>query len=165
LIKVNNNERKRKMNKTVKTIAWICLVLGLLGVTAEVGAYVYGRSRITQYKEAVEAGEIPAFKGHFADIDEDFDEEEWEEHFSDRGGWFAFGGMMSGGRGFDTFTKSSGRMSGMHGGSFGRVGFALPFLLLASAPVLTVVGAVMLIVNREPKSSDSKEKKEKSKKK
>jgi len=153
------------MNKTVKTIAWICLVLGLLGVTAEVGAYVYGRSRITQYKEAVEAGEIPAFKAHFADIDEDFDKEEWEESFSDRGGWFAFGGMMDGRRGFSTFSKSSGRLHGMRGGSIGRVGFVFPFLLLASGPVLTVVGAVMLIVNREPRVSDSKDKKEKSKKK
>lgn len=153
------------MNKTEKTIAWICLVLGLLGVTAEVGAYVYGRSRITQYKEAVEAGEIPAFKDHFFDADGDFDEEEWEEKFSDRDGWFAFGGMMDGGRGFNTFSKSSGRLPGMHGGSFGSVGLAFPFLLLASGPVLTVIGAVMLIVNREPKDSDSKDKKEKSKKK
>ena len=153
------------MNKTVKTIAWICLVLGLLGVTAEVGAFVYGRSRITQYKEAVEAGEIPAFKDHFSAVDGDIDKEEWEEKISDRDGLFAFGGMKGGGRGFYTFSKSSGRLSGMHDGSFGRIGFALPFLLLASGPVLTVVGAVILIVNREPKVSDSKEKKEKSKKK
>lgn len=153
------------MNKTVKTIAWICLVLGLLGVTAEVGAYVYGRSRITQFKEAVEAGEIHAFKGHFADVDEDIDKEEWEENFPDRDGWFAFGGMMDSRRGFDTFSKSSGLLPSMHDGSFGRVGFALPFLMLVSGPVLTVVGAVILIVNREPKVSDSKEKKEKSKKK
>ena len=53
----------------------------------------------------------------------------------------------------------------MRGGSFGRVGLAFPFLMLASGPVLTVIGAVMLIVNREQKASDSKDKKEKSKKK
>lgn len=153
------------MNKTVKTIAWICLVLGLLGVTAEVGAYVYGRSRMTEFHEAIEAGEIPAFKDHFFDADGDIDQEEWEENFSDRDGWFAFGGMMDGRRGFDTFSKSSGRLPGMRSSSFGRVGLAFPFLLLASGPVLTVIGAVMLIVNREPKESDSKDKKEKSKKK
>jgi len=152
------------MNKTVKTIAWICLVLGLLGVTAEVGAYVYGRSRITKYKEAVEAGEIPAFKGHFADVDEDIDKEDWDKDSFDRSKWFAFGGMMDGRKGFYTFLKSRGLLPGMRGGSFGRVGFAFPFLVLASGPVLTVVGSVILIVNREPKASDSKEKKEKSKK-
>ena len=155
------------MNKTVKTIAWICLVLGLLGVTAEVGAYVYGRSHMAQFKEAIEAGEIPAFKDHFADVDEDGDinDEDWGKDSFDRSKCFAFGGMMDGRRGFYTFSKSRGPLPGMHDGSFGRVGFALPFLLLTSGPVLTVVGAVILIVNRELKVSDSKEKKEKNKKK
>ena len=153
------------MNKTVKTIAWICLVLGLLGMALGVGAYVYGRSRIAQFQEAIQAGDIPAFKGHFGDVDEDFDIEEWKDGSFNKSEWFTHGGMMDGRRGFDTFSKSSGLLPGMHDGSFGRVGFAFPFLVLASGPVLTVVGAVILIVNREPKVSDSKEKKEKSKKK
>ena len=155
------------MNKTIKTIAWICLVLGLLGVTAEVGAFVYGRSHMAQFKEAIEAGEIPAFKGHFDDVDEDGDinGKDWDKDSFDRSKWFAFGGMMEGGRGFSTFSKSGGPLPGMRDRSFGRVGFVFPFLLFASGPVLTVVGAVILIVNREPKVSDSKEKKEKGKKK
>jgi len=153
------------MNKTVKTIAWICLVLGLLGMAVGVGAYVYGRSRIAQFQEAIQAGDIPAFKGHFADSDGDFDIEEWKYGSFDRSEWFTRGEMMDGRRDFNTFSKSSGLLSGMHDGSFGRVGFAFPFLLLASGPVLTVIGAVTLIVNREPKVSDSKEKKEKGKKK
>jgi len=40
----------------------------------------------------------------------------------------------------------------------------IPLLLLASGPVLTVVGAVMLIVNREPKKKGTPLKKGKSKK-
>ncbi len=153
------------MNKTVKTIAWICLVLGLLGMAVGVGAYVYGRSRIAHFQEAVEAGDIQAFKGHFSDSDGDFDIEEWKDGSFDKSEWFTHGGMMDGRKGFYTFSKSSRLLPGMHDGSFRRVGFAFPFLVLASGPVLTVVGAVMLIVNREPKVSDSKEKKEKGKKK
>jgi len=157
------------MNKTVKTIAWICLVLGLLGVAVEVGVYVRVRSLITKVREAAEAGEIPAFKEHFADVDgdedKDIDKEDWEKSPFDRKGLFAFGGMMDSKRGFDGFYNSRGGLPGMRDGSIGHVGFAFPFLLLASGPVLTVVGAVMLIVNREPKAEDSKEKKVKSKKK
>jgi hypothetical protein len=155
------------MNKTAKTIAWICLVLGLLGVAVEVGVYVRVRSLITQVREAVEAGEIPAFKEHFADVDgdEDIDKEDWGKSPFDRSGSFAFGGMMDSKRGFDGFYNSRRGLPGMRDGSIGHVGFAFPFLLLASGPVLTVVGAVMLIVNREPKDEDSKEKKVKSKKK
>ena len=153
------------MNKTVKTIAWICLVLGLLGMAIGVGAYVYGRSRIAHFQEAIEAGDIQAFKGHFSDSDGDFDIEEWKDGSFDKSEWFTHGGMMGGRRGFSTFSKSCGLMPDMRDGSFRRVGFVFPFLVLASGPVLTVVGAVMLIVNRAPKVSDSKEKKEKGKKK
>ena len=150
------------MNKTVKTIAWICLVLGLLGVAVEVGIYVRGRALVAQVQESIEAGEFPAFKGRFADVDEDgdIDDEDWEKLPSDRGEWFHFDGMMRGRKSLNTFSNSHGGLSsGMRGG------FAFLFLLLAGGPVLTVVGAVMLIVNREPKVSDSKEKKEKGKKK
>lgn len=161
------------MSKTVKTIAWICLVLGLLGVAVEVGVYVRARSLITQVKEAVEAGEIPAFKDHFADVDEDadidkdgdIDKEDCVKSHFDRSGSFAFGGMMDSKRGLDTFYKSRGGLPGLRYGSIGHVGFALPFLLLASGPVLTVVGAVILVVNREPRAENGKEKKAKSKKK
>lgn len=153
------------MNKTVKTIAWICLVLGLLGMAVEVGVYVRVRSLMAQFQESVEAGEFPMFKGRFIDGDGDFDKENWEESDFDRSEWFAHGGMMDGGRGFDTLFNSRRYLLNMHDGSVGRVGFVFPFLLLASGPVLTVVGAVMLIVNREPKVDEAKEKKAKSKKK
>ena len=96
------------MNKTVKTIAWICLVLGLLGLAAEVGAYVYGRSRIAQFQEDVETGKIPAFKDHLSDVDGDIDKEEWRENFSDRDGWIKPGGMKDDRRGINPFSKNRG---------------------------------------------------------
>ncbi len=155
------------MNKTVKTIAWICLVLGLLGMAVEVGVYVRGRALVAQFQESIEAGEFPAFKGRFADMDEDgdIDDEDWEKLPSDRGEWFHFDGMRGGRKSLNTFSNSHGWLSSMRDGNIGRAGFAILFLLLAGGSVLTVVGAVILIVNREPKVSDSKEKKEKGKKK
>lgn len=153
------------MSKTVKTIAWICLVLGLLGMAVEVGVYVRARSLMAQFQESVKAGEFPMLKGRFTDGDGDFDKENREESDFDRSEWFAHGGMMDGRRGFEPFSNKRGYFLNMHDGSVGRVSFAIPFLLLASGPVLTVVGAVMLIVNREPKVDETKGKKAKSKKK
>jgi len=150
------------MNKTVKTIAWICLVLGLLGMAVEVGVYVRARSFVAQFQESVEAGEFPMFKSRFADGD--IDDKDWDKDSFNRGEWFAHGGIMESGRGFDSFSNSRGFLPGMRDGSVGRVSFALPFLLLASGPVLTVVGAVMLIVNREPKVKETKGKKASKKK-
>jgi hypothetical protein len=156
------------MNKTVKTIAWICLVLGLLGVAVEVGVYVRGRALVAQFQESVESGEFPMFKSLFADGDKDgdIDDEDWDKDSFDRSGRFALGGMMDIRRGFEIFSNNRGWLSGMHDGSFRRIGLVFPLLLLAGGPVLTVVGAVMLIVNRTPKVIvESKDKKEKSKKK
>lgn len=50
---------ERKKNKTIKTIAWICLVLGLLGVAADVGVYVRGRIWASEMQEANAFGEMP----------------------------------------------------------------------------------------------------------
>ncbi|MDO9545522.1 MAG: hypothetical protein Q7J07_02085 [Pelolinea sp.] len=152
------------MNKTVKTIAWICLVLGLLGMAVDVGVYVKGRSLVAQHQEAFEVGEMPAFRSRFTDVDGDIDDD-WDKGSVDRSDWFADGGMMSGRKGIDTFSNSHGYLPGMRDGGFGSVGFALPFLFLVSGPVLAIVGTVILIVNREPKIEDSSVKKEKSKKK
>jgi len=150
------------MNKTVKTIAWICLVLGLLGVAVEVGVYVRARSFAAQFQESIEDGEFPMFKSRFADGD--IDDEDWEKDSFGRGEWYAHDGKMEGGRGFDSFSNSRGFLPGMRDGSVGRVGFALPLLLLAGGPVLTVIGAVILIVNREPKVTEAKGKKASKKK-
>ena len=155
------------MNKTVKTIAWICVVLGLLGVALDVGVYIRGRAFVAQMRESMEAGDFPIFKGRFADTDEngDIDEEDLQEFSLDRDGWFHGGGILDGRRSFAPFSNSRGRLPHLRGDSFSRSCFVLPFLFLTSGPVLAVVGAVILIVNRELKVKDEKEKKEKSKKK
>ena len=154
------------MNKTVKTIAWICLVLGLLGLAVDLGAYVFGRSVAVRIQESIKAGEFQTFKKCLGDVDDDgdIDEHDCEERPADRDGWFKSGGLKDGGRGFTTFSKNSGGFHSKLGGHFGRIGLAIPFLLLASGPVLTVIGAVTLIVNRESQDSGNKGKKAKSKK-
>ncbi len=121
------------MKKTVRTIAWICLVLGLIGVAVDVGIYVNNRAGAAQMREAVAAGESPNPKGRFEDLNQED---------------------------FENFPRNQG------GGNFGRRGFGFGYspLLLAAGPVLTVTGAVLLIVIRKPKDSDGKEKKEKGKK-
>ena len=139
------------MNKTVKTIAWICLVLGLMGLAVDVGVYVRGRALVSGYKERIESGDLPAFKNNFGDIDEDgdVDMDDMETWRGDRDGKLGFTGGRRGRDGFDRFGHGS---------------FALPLLLLASGPVLTVIGAVMLIVNREPVDKTESKKKTKTKK-
>ena len=171
------------MNKTVKTIAWICLVLGLLGLAVDAGAFIYGRRMAAQMRAALAAGGYPAFgerfrddfgesgkdgfRGRFGDADEDgdVDEDDLQMWRSEHDGQIPFGGMpgigMRGG-----FAPSSNRASfarDMHCRSIGR-GFGFLFFVLVAGPVLTVIGAVMLIVNRAPKTTDEKGKKSKSKK-
>ena len=153
------------MNKTVKTIAWICLILGLLGVAVEVGLYVRGRSLVAQMQESIASGEYPPGWGRFGGLheDEDFKGQRGDLEDTDGGGElhrmllnrdgrFPFGGAMGGARG------------GVARGIFGRPAFGIIFLILAAGPVLMVIGAVTLVVNREPKMGEDKRKKSKSKK-
>ncbi len=133
------------MNKTVKTIAWICLVLGLLGIAVDIGMYVRARTFAAQIAEQIEAGDLPAMGRRFDDGDAD-------------------GFRMRPGKGRGEIIPGSGSPHFQPG----RIGYrssilGWPLLLVAAGPVLAVVGAVMLIVNREPKekNSDSKSKKAK----
>ena len=150
------------MNKTVKTIAWICLVLGLLGTALDVGAFVYVRNifvdrqaNIEEFRGQFESGDLPRFKNH---SDEDADGDA-EEHMD----WDDFNrfGMMAGG----SFSQRGGFNSGMIGSrttDYRRTGF--PFAMAALGPIFLVVGTVMLIVNREPAvKEEKKEKTQKSK--
>ena len=162
------------MNKTVKTIAWICLVLGVMGLAVDVAMYVGARTMAARVQEAIEAGEFPVYQGRLGDrdIDDDgdVDKDDMDAWRSDSDGWFPFDEMMGGARGafgaFDSHGGFPGMMDGVYSGrsSFRRIGFGLPLFLLASGPVLTTVGAVMLIVNREPKKKIAPGKKAKSKK-
>jgi hypothetical protein len=147
------------MNKTVKTIAWICLVLGLLGIAVDIGAYVYGRSIAARVQESIESGDFGGIRKRLGDIDKDgdIDEHDCDEWPSDKKEWFKTGAKIGYKKGSGAFSKSHGGFHGMRGG------FAIPLLLLAAGPVLTVIGAVTLIVNREPKEPEKKDKKNKSK--
>ena len=145
------------MNKTVKTIAWICLVLGLLGLAVDIGLYVRGRAIVANIAERGEAGELPAL-GRRLDDTESGEAIKPDESFE--GKERPFGGSFP---------------TGMRGGSyiplrrparqdFRQYGFGSPILLLAAGPVLTVIGAVTLIVNRAPIEQESKGRKAKKQK-
>jgi hypothetical protein len=150
------------MNKTVKTIAWICLVLGLLGTALDVGAFVVARNifadrqaNFEEFRGQFESGDLPRFKSR-SDEDVDGDAEEhmdWDD--------FSRFGMMAGG----SFSQRGGFNSGMIGSrttDYRRTVF--PFAMAAVGPILLVVGTVMLIVNREPEVKVKEEKKDKTKK-
>jgi hypothetical protein len=141
------------MNKTVKTIAWICLVLGLLGIAVDIGMYVRARTSAAQIAEQIEAGDLPAMGRRFEDRDEDADTDVDAEGF-----------RMRPGKGRRRIIPGGGSPHFQPGRIANRSSIlGLPLLLVAAGPVLTVVGAVMLIVNREPreKQSDSTAKKAK----
>jgi hypothetical protein len=157
------------MNKTVKTIAWICLVLGLLGTAVDAGVVIYGRQMRNQAQAAFEAGEIPVLGRRFNDANKDGDtnRRDLEREDFDRDSRTPLGRMMDGRDGIDNFSNLQ-RFSPMMGSSsFGRSGLGSLVLMFISGPILAVIGAVILIVNREPKAVEvveQKEKKAKSKK-
>jgi hypothetical protein len=132
------------MNKTVKTIAWICLVLGLLGIAIDVGLYVRARTFAAQIAEKIEAGDIPVMGRRFDDGDEDES---------------ADGFRMRPGKGDDQLMPAGGFNPIRRGmGGYRPFNFGLPLFFLAAGPVLAVVGGVMLIVNREPDQQEPQQK-------
>jgi len=147
------------MNKTIKTIAWICLVLGLLGVAVDVGVYVRGRVWVSQMQEAMVSGEMPASGGRFTDIDEDSDADtdDLQPRRASRDSKFKFG-VRGGWNGFDHPVMRD-RFAGF---SHGLI--AAPLFFLAAGPILTVVGAVMLLVNRDPRQKNEEKNKAKAEK-
>jgi len=127
------------MNKTFKTIAWICLVLGILGIAVDVGMAVRVQTFRTRVAEQVAAGELPAVtdKENGGKSQGDGDS---RQRPGIQDGKAAPGGGVTGGK------------RGMIGRNPRRYG--LPIVLIAAGPVLAVVGGVMLIVNRAPKEKD-----------
>ena len=153
------------MNKTVKTIAWICLVLGVMGLAADAIVLVRGRRAANEMQAAIAAGELPAgrfFPGR-KNADGDFSpeaREEWREENRENGQGGLFPGGARGGGGLRRTNHGVGRAGRRTSGSRGfRVG--LPLFWMALGPVLLAVGAVILIVNREPKRKAPAEKKAK----
>lgn len=157
------------MNKTIKTIAWICLVLGILGTTLDAGAFLFARKAFSsrqanfeEMREQYDAGELPRFKSC---LDEEGEECDALNRYGSKPGVFTqrgdFGSCMTGGIG--QMSMGGQRTSGWGSHPMGGGYLALPFLMIAGGPVLLVVGAVMLIVNREPAKENKKEKSKKSK--
>ena len=145
------------MNKTVKTIAWICLVLGLMGVAVDAGVYVRGRMWASEIQEAIASGEMPGPGGRVgkgsenSGVDSDGREDRQPNRDGQPGSGRKGGGLNRSGDSVLFSGRRRGRM-------------ALPLLLLLAGPVLTVVGAVMLLVNREPKQKKTEKTKNNTKK-
>jgi len=143
------------MNKTVKTIAWICLVLGLLGIAVDAVVLVRAQSFRANMAERIASGEIPSPKIQPTEKDNDSDAK--KDQNGDAPGRGQRLNLLLDGR--------QGRISGKMPfySQFGRVGGRMmglrsPLLFAAAGPILAVLGAVTLIVNREPKVKTKKAK-------
>jgi len=161
------------MNKTIRTIAWICLVLGIMGLLLDAGIILYlGRVR-AERQAAIEAGELPYFRGapQSGTLEGEVPESSDQDDENDNGGVLPQPGFIPRARADRMRSILQGRRSSSFLGAVpGRTNFHLPFLPLfffGAGPVLAVIGAVTLIVNREPAKpkliADSEEKKEKKK--
>ena len=154
------------MNKTLKTIAWICLALGLLGMVVDAGALIYGRTLMAnkqaafeEVREAVQSGTAPEAGNRCIAVDANKDGKPDGDCLQSKqpgqpdtgkpgfGGRQGRGGMMANNRG------------GFNGGRLGGRGI-FPMFFMALGPVLALIGAVILLVNREPKAVLVKEEKE-----
>lgn len=157
------------MNKTLKTIAWICLALGLLGMVVDAGALIYGRkllaNRQAAFEEmhaAVESGNTPTAGNRCIAEDANNDGKPDGDCLQvQQPGQPGQPGAVQ-----PDFGRQSGRgriISNMRdrlNGSRMHLRGILPLFLLALGPILAVVGAVILLVNREPKAVVVKEEKE-----
>ena len=154
------------MNKTLNTIAWICLALGLLGILMDAGALIFGRRLATDRQAAIAEMRASAAKGNTPSegnrcIAEDTNKDGKPD--SDclqlqQPGWPGdgqpgFGGQPGRGRMMVNFRDR------FDGGRFGQRGI-LPLFFMTLGPILAVIGAVILLVNREPKNAVMKEEKE-----
>ena len=141
------------MNKTIKTIGWICLALGVLGILAGGGVFLLRQQWIAdrqttaeEYRAALTKGELPKAGNYCLAEDEDGDGKPdgvclqlpaLREKPSQRGALRPESRLMQIPR-----TRLSANRFGMGGGLI---------LLFALGPILAVVGAVILLVNYPPK--------------
>ena len=141
------------MNKILKTIAWICLALGLLGMVASAGALIVGRTLLAN-RQAVQSGDNPAAGSKCIAEDANKDGKPDGDCLKLQ----APGQPGIGGRPIrrSMLLRLHNNFKGRRFGGFGL----LPLFFVASGPILAVVGAVILLVNREPKAVVVKEEKE-----
>jgi hypothetical protein len=146
------------MNKTLKTIAWICLALGLLGMAVDTGALVFGRRLVSERQAAFNelrsaAGSLYIAKDENKDGKPDDDCLQLQQP-----GWPGIrqpGFGIQQGRGGMMFNDRG----GFNGAPFAGRGVFLLFFI-ALGPILLIVGAVILLVNREPKTVDAEKEEE-----
>lgn len=154
------------MNKTLKTIAWICLILGILGTAVDATALVVGQHFLSVRDASFT--EMRQDKGNNkVNPDRTFciAEDANNDGKPDGDCLQAQPQVMPG------FAKQGlGRNPGQSGtpgysrsrfdnNRFRHPAILLLFLFLAG-PVLAIVGAVILLVNRSPETIASKDKKE-----
>ncbi len=162
------------MNKTLKTIAWICIALGLLGLVVDAGALMYGRNIVRerqaafeQMRSAAESGEVPAAGNRCiaedANNDGKPDSDCLKLQQSGQPGSLGAGQPGAAQQGFGIRQGHGGMFRSnrpdFESGRFGGQGILLMFFL-ALGPILVIVGTVILLVNREPKAEMVKEEKE-----
>lgn len=157
------------MNKTLKTIAWICLVLGILGTALDVGTFVFARKSLNDRQAAyeerqstIDENELPRFRDCIIE-DEDGNIVIDPVCLDDRRSNFLPPGrnfpMQSDRGSLFPRQRSVGLMP-----LRGRLTLLPLLFFVAAGPVLTIIGAVILIVNREPVQKEPKEGKKKTKK-
>jgi hypothetical protein len=161
------------MNKTLKTIAWICLALGLLGIFMDAGALIFGRRLAADRQAAFEEMRASAAKGNTPSegnrcIAEDTNKDgKPDSDCLNLQAPVQPGQPGVGPQGFGRSQGHGGMMLYNHrdfnGGRLGGRGIFLMFFI-ALGPILAIVGAVILLVNREPKAAVAKEEKEAKKK-
>jgi hypothetical protein len=151
------------MNKTLKTIAWICLVLGLMGTVVDAGILVAGikmaagrQTAIEDIKDQNQTGNMPNAKNICIAKDADQDGKPDGDCLKMQAPGQP--GQPGAGQPFRRamIQKMRNKMDVRRNNGRG----ILLFLFLALGPILLVIGAVMLLVNREPKKAEVKEKKE-----
>jgi hypothetical protein len=152
------------MNKTLKTIAWICLALGLLGMAVDAGVLIYGRKLAGERQAAFEEMQAvvqpendPTAKNRCiaedANKDGKPDGDCLKLQASGQPGQPGIGGRLIKRSMMLTLRNAPG------GRRFNGFGI-LPIFFIALGPILAVVGAVILLVNHEPKAVKVKEEKE-----
>ncbi len=148
------------MNKTLKTIGWVCLALGLLGILVDAGVFVIGSQFADDRQTVIEkmrenAQETSKIEPGQLCIAQDADGDGKPD-----GECIQQPGRLQG------FALRQGSLTGRrllqnhrpmlnHRTAFGFGGLAI--ILFALGPVLAVIGAVILLVNREPKEKTAVE--------
>ena len=142
------------MNKTVKTIGWICLALGALGILVDAGAVFTATqfrterlAAIEEISESIQNNERPALSELCIAKDTDGDGKPDGDCIDQPDRPLGFTPRQGGQPGRTLMQQPRAGLDRRAGIGFG----GLPIFLFALGPILAVIGVVILLVNREPK--------------